>query len=111
MCCPELHEKLPPPSLAVFGISHQSGTSSFTAPVVWLEEKQRLATLTQILQHPPFAAMPMYLPSFLACASASLLICLKAKAQSLPSQAEVVPVSSDGSICTMGITKSHFAAH
>lgn len=38
LCCPQLHEELPPLSLALFGISHQSGTSSFTAPVMWLEE-------------------------------------------------------------------------
>lgn len=78
---------------------------------MWLEEKQRLATLTQILQHPPFAAVPMLLPTSLACAPAIPLSCLKAKVQSLPPHAGVVPVSSDGSISAMGITKSHSAAH
>lgn len=56
-------------------------------------------------------SVPMHLSTFLACASAISLSCLKAKVQSLPPQAEVVPLSSDGSISSMGITKSHFAAH
>lgn len=109
MCCPQLHEELPPAFWALFGISHQSGTSSFISPVVWMEEKQGLATLTQLWWHPPFTPMPVHLPTSLAHAPAIPLSCLKAKVQSL--QAEVVPISSDGSISIMGITKSHFAAH
>ena len=87
-------------------------SSSSTTPLLYGWRKMyRLATLTQIMLASTFPPVPMHLPPFLAHASAISPSCLKAKAQSLCPPAEAVPISADGSISIMGITKSLFATH
>ena len=110
MSYPQLHEGTPPPFLAVFGISHLF--LLHYSSVVWLEENVQIGyPYSNHASIHPFPPVPMHLPTFLAHASAISLSCLKAKVQSLCPQAEAVPISADGSISIMGITKSLFATH